>query len=374
MKNPFTSRNNASLCKKVVIWFAISLSIVSSLIVTLPLLANGSISNSQFCQDNGGAHVSTCMDLLKLIGPDHASPDMLTLLGDKTFMQKLQAYEQKSSATATPTATAKPQNTGPSFDTYLFRHGYEVDPTLTPTGGSGNCGQMNRPVTLNKSKDNVAFFGSSVNLTVYSFDLKQNCSYQASWNLASTLQIKGCSYATAYFKDKMSIPITYQLLPSSDSFLLSQGQLLYTSTLESTITQIIAKFDSTQTKTVAVAPFYLVCDNLRDPIVPQNGSTLMLGNATLTFTVLNRQSDPDGWCTPTMIANTYNCVLDWPNKVSILKHETSPDFAGQFPFCQPSWLSDLAKRAKKDYSYSCGFIDNTSGTTDPSASPTSVPS
>lgn len=94
MKNPVTNRNNRSFFGKVAIGLAVSLSIVSSLIVTLPLLANSKTSNTQFCQDNGGAHVAACTDLLKLIGPDHAPSDMLPLLTDKTFMRKLQEYEQ----------------------------------------------------------------------------------------------------------------------------------------------------------------------------------------------------------------------------------------------------------------------------------------
>lgn len=364
MKTPFMGKNNTSFYKKVAIWFAVSLSVVSSFIVTLPLLANSAAD--QFCHNNGGAHVSACTDLLNLIGSSHASSDIQTLLSDKTFMTNLQQYEQKLSIT--PTATT--QDTRPLFDTYLFRHGYEVDPTLTVTGGPSNCGQLNKPVTLTQSRERVKFFRASVNLTVYSHNLDKSCSYQMTWNLSSPLQVAGCSYATAYFKDKMSTPITYQLPPSANSFTLNQDQLLYASKLESNTTQFIAKFDGTQTSTVAVAPFFMVCDNLGATIVPKNGSTLTVGNATLNFTVLNKQSDPDGWCTATATANTYNCVLDWPNQVSVLTHETAPDFAGQLPYCQPTWISNIAKRATKNYTYHCGFIDNTP--VDTAVSPSTV--
>lgn len=356
MKNPFMGKNNTSLYKKVAIWFAVSLSVVSSFMVTLPLLANSAAS--QFCHDNGGAHVSACIDLLNLIGPGHTSSDIQNLLSDKTFMKNLQQYEQKLSTTPTSTPATN-QDTRPLFDTYLFRHGYEVAPTLTPTGGPSTCGPLNKPVTSTESRERVKFFRASVNLTVYSYNLDKSCSYQATWQLSKGLQATGCAYATAYFKDKMSTPITYQLPPSSNSFILNQDQLLYASKLESDTTQFIAKFDGTQTRTVALAPFFMLCDELGDTIVPKSGSTLTVGNATLNFTVLNRQSDPDGWCTATATANTYNCVLDWPNQVSVLKHETSPDFTGQMPYCQPSWLSDTAKRATKKYSYHCGFISDT---------------
>ena len=368
MKNHFISRTND---RKIVLLLAMGLSIVSALLLQFPSLAYVQTSDDQFCKENASSHLAACANLLKLVGPNHVSSEMQTLLADKNFMQKLQDYEQKSAMTLTPSSSPSPS---PGFDTYLFKSGTRVNPAFIPTGGSSDCGSSVTPVASpTPSSETIAFFGSSVTLDAYSFNLKQGCSYQVSWPLTKELQKAGCSYGTGYFKDKMSMPITYQLLPSTDSFVLGSGQPLYTSILESDTTQIVAKFDSTQTATVTVAPFYVVCDVSGTPINPSNQKTVQVGNATLTFTVQNRESNPDGWCTATATANVYNCVLNWPLEVRVYKHNTSPTSAGQLPYCEPSWLSNPAKRETKRYSYSCGFPSGASNTSTPTTgSPSGV--
>ncbi len=363
MKKLFRSRKNISLFGRTATWLTMSLMVVSSLIMTLPLLANAGTADSQFCSDNGQGHTSACEHILGLIGPSHLSSTELTLLDDKTFMGKLQAYEQSFSSNlqATATSVAHEAIVNPKFDAGIFRHGYQVVPIVTPTGGPGNCAPSNKPITLTKSSDTVNFFDATVNTSAYTFSIGQGCSYQASWNLFPSTQLTGCAYATAYLKDKMNAPILYQVgsAPSDDSFTLDGGLTLYSSLLDSTTKQITAKFDSTQAKTVSIAPFYMECGHLRTAISPMDGSTLTLGNATLVFTVLKKNSDPDGWCTATQIANTYNCVLDWGNDAHVFNDETTPQHPGQAPYCQPSWLTHHtgkgSVRAQNGYWYTCGF-------------------